>query len=97
MPRTILVDTQGEMSVTQAAKVLGVNHKTIRKAIADGSLPAYAPRGRSGPHMGPGMGWRIKDVDLVKWWRGDNYNDRGGPYGESRNPSGVAKPKEATE
>lgn len=97
--RSILVDRKGEMSVTEAAKVVGCDQRFIRKAIKSGALPTYIPGGRTDLNrLGPGMGYRIKDTDLAAWWYGVQQlpsDERPhGPYGASRNPSG--KKKEAT-
>lgn len=58
-----------ELSVTQAASLLGINHKTIREAIHKGELEAVIPRGRDATMTGR-LGYRIKRADLHGWWFG---------------------------
>jgi excisionase family DNA binding protein len=42
-----LPSVEGDLTMTEAATELGVSLNTVRRRIADGSLPAYRIKGRS--------------------------------------------------
>jgi excisionase family DNA binding protein len=48
------------VSLDQAARLVGLNKRTLRRRVAQGVLPAY----RSGPRV-----IRIKVADLEKLWQ----------------------------
>ncbi len=54
------LDVSDLVTVDQAAEMLGVNHNTIRRRIADGSLPGY----RFGPRL-----LRVKRSDVANLGR----------------------------
>jgi excisionase family DNA binding protein len=60
------------MSIPEAAKVVGVSPRAIRKAIKGGRLRAFIIGGRKPIQSGAGLGYRIKRRDLQAWYFGED-------------------------
>lgn len=71
MPDTIMFDI-AVMTIPEAAKVVRVSPRAIRKAIKGGRLKAFIIGGRDPIHSGAGLGYRIKRRDLQAWYFGED-------------------------
>jgi len=60
-----------ELSIVEAATALNMHHRTIRRAIRSGEIPAHVIGGRDPLRSGRGMGYRIKREDLQRWYFGE--------------------------
>lgn len=70
MPDTIMFNIP-VMTIPEAAKVVGVSPRAIRKAIRGGRLRAFIIGGRTPLRSGAGLGYRIKRRDLQAWYFGE--------------------------
>lgn len=71
MPDTIMFNI-AVMTIPEAAKVVGVSPRAIRKAIRGGRLRAFIIGGRKPIQSGAGLGYRIKRSDLQAWYFGED-------------------------
>ncbi|HEY6056999.1 MAG TPA: helix-turn-helix domain-containing protein [Candidatus Limnocylindrales bacterium] len=58
------------LTLLEAATAAGCSEWTVRRAIRQGELPAFIPRGRVPLRAGKGMGYRIRKQDLIEWYFG---------------------------
>ena len=69
MSRTLtLEDLPLVMTAGEAATAVEVHVETIRRAIRQGNLEAFIPRGRDTAHAGRGQGYRITRESLARWY-----------------------------
>lgn len=57
-----------DLTLKEAAAAVEMTEPTLRKAIKEGELEAYIPRGRDPLRAGRGQGYRIKRVNLQAWY-----------------------------
>jgi len=70
MPDKLMFDVP-VMTIPEAARVVGVSPRAIRKAIRGKRLRAFIIGGRSPLRSGAGLGYRIKRRDLQAWYFGE--------------------------
>jgi len=69
MKRTLRLEDLPElMTLAEAAKVVEMHHRTLRRAIIRGELEAFIPRGRDPLRAGRGHGYRITREALASWY-----------------------------
>jgi excisionase family DNA binding protein len=66
----VFTDAPETFSINEAARLLGLNHQTIRKAVRNGEIPAFIIGNREPLKSGRGMGYRITRADLQAWYFG---------------------------
>ncbi len=70
LPVIDLADLPDVLTLQEAAAVVGMDHRTLRRAIHRGELAAFLPRNRPALRVGRGQGYRIHRDDLTNWYFG---------------------------
>jgi excisionase family DNA binding protein len=59
-------------TIPEAATLVGVSPRTIRKAIRSKKLRAFIVGGRKPLESGAGLGYRIVKMDIQRWYFGED-------------------------
>lgn len=61
----------GIYTIESLAEALGIHVRTVREAIQSGELKAFIPFGKQPDKTGPGLGYRIRQQDAMRWYFGE--------------------------
>jgi len=89
MPDKLMFDI-AVMTIPEAARVVGVSPRAIRKAIKGKRLRAFIIGGRSPLRSGAGLGYRIKRRDLQAWYFGEETVPDEGPKDDKSELTSIA-------
>ncbi len=65
------------LTLDEAAHAVHLSDDTLRRAIREGELKAFIPRGRKPSKAGRGMGYRIFRRELKRWYFGEAEDGAG--------------------